>query len=298
MRARRPAVVLALGVLPFALGACSGGGGSGGTGLSVDGSTVVSAYPSAADQLEFFDALEARDRVSFDDAIHAALLLEQEDSQTDWAKRVAVARQNGLVPGDFDRPAHGAISTGEAADLVLRAMLSRAGGTRIGEATPAAAMKEFQGAGVLAPSAGPRDAITGREFVSLLTGAREMIGLAPAREPTVLATSAPRAASGEAESFDEPAAASATPADSGATRELSSLPPPKPTNEPLVAPGEASKGAPPAAAAGKPAAATAPTPAPAPKSEPAPKAEPAKDKRWVPGKPVKPPATPSPKTGG
>ncbi len=302
MRALRRALAV-LSVVPVIAGlaACSTSGSGNALGGASGGASVVAAHPTPADQLDFFDALEARDRVTYDDAIHAALLLEQEDSQTDYAKRVAVARQNGLLQGDFDRAANRSITTGEAADLIMRAMVSRGGGKNLGESTPAVATAEFQSSGVLAESAAPSDLISGRDFVAMLTGARELIGLAPAREPTTLAQAQKAAmptkagAASPGESFDEPEGAQAA-TDDGATRALTSLPAPQPAGEPLVAPG---------ATAPAPAPSPTPTPAPAPvaaKPEPEkPKATPpAKDKQWVPGRPVKaPPSTPpTPKSGG
>jgi hypothetical protein len=303
MRSTRSAAFLACSLVLAA--AIVPAGCSSGSSASA-GSSVVTAHPAAADQLDFFDALEARPSVTYDDAIHAALLLEQEDSQLDFNRRVAVARQNGLLHGDFDRPATAPISTGDAADLVMRAMVSRAGTGRAAESTPAGATAQFQAAGVLPEAAKATDRISGHDFVAMVTGAREIIGLAPAREPTVLAEApaAPPAPAG-GESFDEPVAPARAAAESGATRELTALPPPAPTNEPLLPPGAApaptstpAAGRPeptpiPTAPAPTPAAAAPTKPKPQPKPEPV-QREPAKDKRWVPGKPVKPPAPPAP----
>jgi uncharacterized glyoxalase superfamily protein PhnB len=62
--------------------------------------SVAESYPgSGVEQLNFFDAIEKRDLVSHDDALHAALLLFAGQSATTYAQRAARAKQIGLVPG-------------------------------------------------------------------------------------------------------------------------------------------------------------------------------------------------------
>src|SRR5438552_128526 len=61
-------------------------------------------------QMEFWHALTGRPVASNDEGFHALLLfIEGRDASADYADRVATMKRRTLIPGDFDRPATGAI---------------------------------------------------------------------------------------------------------------------------------------------------------------------------------------------
>jgi hypothetical protein len=117
---------------------------------------------SGVDQLNFFDALEKRDLVSNDDALHAALLVFTGQSPATYSQRAARAKQVGLIPTRFDQPAREAITAGELALILAR-------GLEIPEpASEGAALRALAEAGVAPDFAKENSGVSGAQLLTLL----------------------------------------------------------------------------------------------------------------------------------
>ncbi len=244
---------------------------------------------AAAQELEFYDELERRDLVAHDDLLHAALLFINRSSGATYQQRLELAKAQGWIDRDFRRPGREAVTVGEAARVLARAM-----GTP-GTQSPESAVATFRNLGLLPDVAEPGQGLSGPQMLALLTNShdyresgqvgRPAITQRPQDPPVALVdTPAPAAASAATapqesfEQFDPPtppaapspaapvaAAPAAQPSDTSRA--------PQPMKEPLPqmprAEGE-----------------DGPKPAPAPAAE-----EPAKPRPtprpWVGGKPLK-----------
>ena len=123
------------------MAACSGGGGSGGDGTlgsifagrpRVQYSVAESYGGLGVEQLNFFDAVEKRDIVTHDDALHGALLLFTGQSGSTFSQRASRAKQMGLVDVKYDPPPREAITAGEFAMILAAGMKLPEAGTESG----------------------------------------------------------------------------------------------------------------------------------------------------------------------
>lgn len=112
--------------------------------------------------MAFFDALESRPLASYDDAIHAALLLGTGSSGDSAAQRVAMAAQLGYVPTTFDRPAREAVTIGEVARMFAAILENHA------VASPERAITILQSRGVAVGSGQINQGLTGAQLMSVI----------------------------------------------------------------------------------------------------------------------------------
>ncbi|MGE3108136.1 MAG: hypothetical protein AB7G11_08585 [Phycisphaerales bacterium] len=80
--------------------------------------SAAELYPgSVTDQLDFFDELESRALVSYDDALHAVLLARGGSAPT-FVQRAAIAKQAGIVGVNWSPQPRDAITVGELAPMI------------------------------------------------------------------------------------------------------------------------------------------------------------------------------------
>src|SRR5688500_14418452 len=79
-------------------------------------------------QMEFWHTLATRNLPSNDEAFHGLLLfLDANDPATDYAGRVAVLKDKGLLDKNFNQPANQAIQRGQLAQALVRALKIKGG---------------------------------------------------------------------------------------------------------------------------------------------------------------------------
>lgn len=136
--------------------------------------SVAEAHPgSGVDQLNFFDALEKRDLVSHDDALHATLLLFAGQSGQTYVQRVGRAKQMGLLDAKFDRPAREAITIGELSTVLA------AGMRRPDARSESTSMQQLRQMGVLPDFAADNSGISGAQLLTILGHAEDAMATNP-----------------------------------------------------------------------------------------------------------------------
>lgn len=157
-----PAFAALLLCLPLA--ACQTGQGRSETSALIQTSTA-GALGGAVNQMDFFDALEQRSEVTWDELLAGVALAAGKPAGASYAERVAWAQRNGLL--GTDAPDHGAMRA-TAADLAR--LLLRAQGVRLhagisgGEVVALAVRRSL-----LPNSVGPGDPLTGPLTVAALS---------------------------------------------------------------------------------------------------------------------------------
>src|SRR5437764_4410112 len=120
-------------------------------------------------QLEFWHTLAAEPLASNDDAFHGLLLyFDGKDDALDYAARVRTLRALGMLPAGFNRPAGDAMSRGDLAVALAKALDLKGGLTmRLLGASPRLALKELEFRGIMPPSS-QNQALTGGEFFGII----------------------------------------------------------------------------------------------------------------------------------
>ena len=79
-------------------------------------------------QMEFWHTLASRPVTSNDEAFHGLLLyLDGQDAAGSYADRVALMRSRKMLPGNFEAPADAAVTRGDLAVAISRAMQIKGG---------------------------------------------------------------------------------------------------------------------------------------------------------------------------
>lgn len=162
-------------------------------------------------ELDFWDAMAERPIVCNDDGLHGLLLFtDGADPSASYAERLAVARQRGWVDDGFDEPGDLAMQRGTIARAIA-VHCGIEGGVmmRIVGPHPRYASRELQYLGMMGAGS-EQQAISGREFMGVISKAQDYLLLEEARERREAATpeavpDAPEAAA------NEPPAATPTP---------------------------------------------------------------------------------------
>ena len=125
-------------------------------------------------QVEFWHQLADRPVTSNDEAFHGLLLFSDgQDPAEDYAGRVAVLKERGMLPANFDAPADRAIDRGTLAVALARALKIRGGlvMSLLGP-SPRYAVRELQFMNVFPPSS-PNQTFSGAEFLGIIGKAEE-----------------------------------------------------------------------------------------------------------------------------
>jgi hypothetical protein len=140
---------------------------------SVKQSVVERVWGSDWDnQLEFWP-LAAETVTNNDDAFHGVrLYFEGKDDAENYAARVKALQSRGLLPRDFNQPAHQALGRGTLAFALVKALDLQGGlNMRLLGVTPRFAVKEREFRGIY-PASSPNQALTGGDFSESLARCR------------------------------------------------------------------------------------------------------------------------------
>lgn len=132
-------------------------------------SSAVDKFPSADDELEFIDAVEAEKVVTNNDALHALFLISlRADPATDYAGRVAAAKERGWLGAAFDEPANESAEIGWMARAACMEGGIKGGLTmQVFGPVPRYATKELVFMGVLPPRS-ENQSLSGSAFIDFL----------------------------------------------------------------------------------------------------------------------------------
>ncbi len=135
-------------------------------------------------QLEFWHTLNDRKITSNDEAFHGILLLlDSEDTQTDYSGRLEALRSRGLMPPGFDRPANEAVNRGTVAVAVMRTLDFKGGVmTRLFPFSARYATRELQYLG-LYPRSSPHQTFSGPEFLAIIGRVEDYQRVVSVRRP-------------------------------------------------------------------------------------------------------------------
>ena len=124
--------------------------------------------------MDFWHDLTDRPLACNDEAFHALLLyLDGTDPADTYDGRVAVLKDRGLIPADFNRPGDEAVERGTVAVVLLRSLaVERGWVTSLFGASPRYAVRELQYVNVLPPSS-PQQLFTGNELVGIIGRAED-----------------------------------------------------------------------------------------------------------------------------
>jgi hypothetical protein len=130
--------------------------------------TLAGNDPGA--QLEIWHQLADRTVTCNDEAFHGILLyLDEQDTAADYAARVSTLKSRGLLPAGFDRPADEAVTRGNLAIIIARAMGIK-GGVMMratGGYWQRYATRELMFMDLYPPSS-PQQTFTGGEFLGII----------------------------------------------------------------------------------------------------------------------------------
>ena len=120
-------------------------------------------------QLEFWHQLAERPVTSNDDAFHGLLLYtDGADPAADYAGRVAVLKERGLLPKSFAEPADRAVGRGTLAVAITKALNIKGGwAMRAFGPTPRYATRELAYLDLYPPSS-PNQTFSGTEFLGVM----------------------------------------------------------------------------------------------------------------------------------
>lgn len=199
-RAGRSAIAVSAAVVAAALSGC---GSSQGPRPKVPTTAAQLFGSDPAYELDFYDRLDRLPVVSYDDAIHSVLLLDGQ-SAFSYPQRVAMAKQQGLLEEDFNRPPREAVTIGEVAVMVERVMTDRVDQSFEG------ATSRLASRGILPLSARASQGLTGSQMLAVLGAAEDLM----AAEPEGMETGEPLVVEPSAEPAPppEPAPVAAEPA--------------------------------------------------------------------------------------
>ncbi len=129
---------------------------------------AAAAFPTAADSLDFWDALEVQPVTTNDDALHGLLLLAgREPAEDTWEARVEAAREAGWIAGNVP-PANESAQMGFIAVCVCRILDVQGGlSMRIFGVNSRYATRELVHMGLI-PGITEHEALSGAEFIALL----------------------------------------------------------------------------------------------------------------------------------
>ncbi len=152
------------------LGGCAGGAGDGSAAAS--GSEVVAALPAApTSALEFWDALEASERVTWDQLATAALLLHGEGWST-ASRGVNAASEAGLLGSAGDVRPQGAVTVGDGCAVIARVL----GLPASTDAQVRDAIQRFAQTGLLPQGSQPGFALSGADLIGMMGSASDERG--------------------------------------------------------------------------------------------------------------------------
>lgn len=120
-------------------------------------------------QMEFWHQLADRPVTSNDDAFHGLLLyLDGADPAGDYASRVQLLKERGLLPKSFNQPANQAIERGTLAVAITKALGIKGGwAMRAFGPTPRYATRELVYLDLYPPSS-PNQTFSGTEFLGIM----------------------------------------------------------------------------------------------------------------------------------
>jgi hypothetical protein len=127
------------------------------------------AGDDADSQLEFWHSLAEQRIACNDDVFHGLLLyLDKTDPNADYATRVAALRRRGLLADSFARPGDEAVSRGQLAEMLARALHIKGGVTMmVFGPSPRYALREMYYMNLFPPST-PNQTFSGAEFVGIM----------------------------------------------------------------------------------------------------------------------------------
>jgi len=125
--------------------------------------------PSPDDQIQFWHTLNAQPITSNDDGMHGLLLyFDNQDTQTNYAGRVAQLKKQGLLPANFNEPGNQALQRGIMAYAAVKGMHIQGGWVMlVFGPSPRYALRELQYRGVF-PRSSPQQPLSGAEFVGII----------------------------------------------------------------------------------------------------------------------------------
>jgi hypothetical protein len=130
---------------------------------------AVDRFPTAAEELDYLDALNSQVVVTNNDALHGLITFaDGTDLATDYEGRVRVAREKGWVGSNWSPPASESASVGWMAVAGVKILGIKGGLTmRIFGPTPRYATRELVFNGVL-PLRTDNQSLSGAEFIDFL----------------------------------------------------------------------------------------------------------------------------------
>ncbi len=152
--------------------------------------------------LDFYDELERHDLVSHDDAVHSVLLLKMGRSEPTFVQRIALAKEHGLLDMKFDRPPREAVTIGELARLLDRAMQ----GNNVVPKTEGQALRDLKELGIIPQESRGTQGLTGAQMLAVLGSANEVMATGRGLRPRTIASTRTQAP-------EPPKAAAIAPAD-------------------------------------------------------------------------------------
>lgn len=142
-------------------------------------------YPptEAARELAFWHLLPTRSAVSNDEGFHGLLLLaDGADEAGSYERRVEVLKSRGWLRAGFDEPANLAMQRGTLAAAVCGIIEVRGGVMmRLLGPTPRYATRELAAMGMIPASSSELQAITGLEYMGVISRAQDFMELRKAR---------------------------------------------------------------------------------------------------------------------
>jgi hypothetical protein len=142
-------------------------------------------YPptEAARELAFWHLLPTRSAVSNDEGFHGLLLLaDGVDEAGSYERRVEVLKSRGWLRAGFDEPANLAMQRGTLAAAVCGILEVRGGVMmRLLGPTPRYATRELAAMGMIPANSSELQAITGLEYMGVISKAQDFMVLREAR---------------------------------------------------------------------------------------------------------------------
>ncbi len=120
-------------------------------------------------QMEFWHSLADRRVTSNDEALHGLLLyVDGKDDSGDYQQRVDTLKSRHMLPGGFNAPAHAAISRGDLAVAMVKALQIKGGiMLHLAANSPRYAIRELQYLDLYPPSS-PQQTFNGSEFLGII----------------------------------------------------------------------------------------------------------------------------------
>jgi hypothetical protein len=133
---------------------------------------LTQKYPSADpdQQMEFWHQLNDRPVACNDEAFHGLLLyLDGDDPNADYAARVNAMKSRGMLPAGFDRPADEAVTRGNLAVAIARALQIKGGIVmHVARTSPRYATRELIYLDLYPTTSSPNQTFSGSEFVGVM----------------------------------------------------------------------------------------------------------------------------------